>query len=128
MFLVPPPLYFHCAFAVMASLAKKSGGAKRRQAAHQPRSRQDPHHMTRGGWTTKRQTGLPGVAVLRHYGKNLRDDDAGEAAEVGVGGDELGLEDARRGVNDGVGAGEAMVEADIGGGERDGFVERDHLA
>ena len=58
----------------------------------------------------------------------LRNDDAGEAAEMGVRGDELGLADAGRGVDDGVGAVEAMVEAHVRGCEGDGLVQRDDFA
>jgi len=47
---------------------------------------------------------------------------------MGVRGDELGLADARGGVDDGIGAVEAMVEAHIRCGEGDGLVERDHFA
>ena len=46
------------------------------------------------------------------HGHNIsRNNDAGEAAEVGVGGDELGVEDASGGVNDGVRRRQAVVEA-----------------
>ena len=52
----------------------------------------------------------------------------GQAAEVGVGGDELGVADAGGGVDDGVRSAKAMVEAEVGGGQRHGLVERDHAA
>lgn len=42
---------------------------------------------------------------------------------MGVAGYELGVADAGGGVDDGVHGGEAMVEADGGSGEGDGFVE-----
>lgn len=47
---------------------------------------------------------------------------------MGVRGDELGLADSRGGIDDGVRAGETMVEAHVGRRERDGFVQRDDLA
>lgn len=47
---------------------------------------------------------------------------------MGVGGDELGLADARGGVDDGVGATEAMVEADVGRRESDRLIERNDFA
>lgn len=47
---------------------------------------------------------------------------------MGVGGDELGVEDTGGGVDDGVIAGEAVVERGVGGGEGDGFVERHDTA
>src|ERR1700690_1809843 len=58
----------------------------------------------------------------------LRDYYAGEAAEFCVGGDELGLVGAGGGVEEGVGHGEAVVEAGIGGGECGHFVEGDDAA
>ena len=63
--------------------------------------------------------------VLRRIFGQARsgDDYAGEAAEVGVAGYELGAADAGGGIDDGVHGGEAMVEAGGGGGQGDGFVE-----
>ncbi len=55
----------------------------------------------------------------------LGNDDPGEAAEVGIAGDELRVADASSGVNDGVHGSEAVVEADGGGGQGNCFVERD---
>jgi hypothetical protein len=49
-------------------------------------------------------------------GSRLRNDDAGEAAEMGVAGDELRVTDAGGGVDDGVHCSQAVVEADGGGG------------
>jgi len=47
---------------------------------------------------------------------------------MGVGGDELRLADARGRVDDCVGGREAVIEAGVGGCERDGFVERNNAA
>jgi len=52
-----------------------------------------------------------------------RNDDAGEAAEVGVAGHELRVADARGGIDDGVHSREAVVEAGGGGGQGDRLVE-----
>jgi hypothetical protein len=43
--------------------------------------------------------------------ERLRDDDGGEAAEFGVGGDELGVVGVGGGVEDCVGEGEAVIQA-----------------
>jgi hypothetical protein len=69
------------------------------------------------------------LAEVQLHGPNrLRDDDGGEAAEFCVGGDELGVVGEGCGVEKGVGHGEAVIEAGIGGGESGHFVERDDAA
>lgn len=56
------------------------------------------------------------------------DDDAGEAAKVGIGGHELGLADPSRSIENRVGTEQAMVETGICGGQGDGLVHRDDAA
>jgi len=65
-----------------------------------------------------------GQGIVLDGWTGLGDDDAGEAAEFCIGGDELGVMSAGGGVEDGVGHGEAVVEAGVGGGEGRHFVER----
>src|ERR1700690_4620398 len=58
----------------------------------------------------------------------LRNDDAGQTPEVGVGSDELGLAYPRSGVNDGIRGVETVLHSEVPCRKGDGFIQGDDAA
>jgi hypothetical protein len=94
-----------------------------RRGREGPHDRERPTTKTASSWLP-RITGHSSTLQRLELG----DDDGGEASEFCVVGDELGVVCAGCGVEKGVGHGEAVVEADVGGGESGHLVESDDAA